>query len=591
MKKTLRSLALAKLHAMTLRKKTFYLYMANMVFFLVVISIYLAVFVKNDLMEKETTFLSDSLHKSCRQFSSNIDTYNRLSNYIFNDNSIQSVINQPYSMDDTISMYQAYENVLEPSLNAYQMLTPNVSSLLIYTDCGLQPYKKHIETSETLESLPWYPMVKDNYNMQWLQTSKKGQDYMISVRKLGFGASYTYENYLVIEIPSAFFFSPFLSLSNEAYWLEIKNENHEIIYRYNGEEPTAPVSEHSLADTPGFFTASEEIPGLHWTAYYYKPAAPLWGTILGNISILFFCFGGVATLLLFITYSFLRKTIIRPIEALASDMQVVQFEQQPHAQFHSQRTDEIGILMNNYHDMLLKINSLINEVYVEQINAKEYQLKVLRAQINPHFLYNILSLISAKAIMAENHEINKISFLLSRFYRTCLNEGKDFTTVYNEIENIKAYVEIQLIMNNRQFKANYSIDENVYCHPMPNLILQPIVENAIMHGLNKSKRAKKKLTITAALADTDLRFTIEDNGAGIPQDKLNDLLSKGSSHFGLRNIDERLGILFADRYRIKIESEPTQGTRITIVIPASKNEDVHDESEKLSKSCSQGTLR
>lgn len=554
---------------MSLRRKTLYLYLGHLLFLLTAILVYLTVFMRKDLIEKEKVFLSDALNRGIEQFLSEIETYDRLSNYIFNDANVQSVINSSYQSEDTMKMYQAYENILEPSLNSYQLLTPNVSSLKIYTDCGLLPYKKHIDSVDTLKENTWYEQIRDNYNISWLTTVDTGSENMISARRMRFDLAYDYANYLVIGIPANDFFKPFSALSNEEYYLLIEDGKEHPIYSCGGlgKEDSAVHPRELLQNRNGYLFVSEKIDSFNWTVYYVKPAAVLLRTIYINLAVLFTGIGGGIALLLYFTYLMLRRTIINPIEVLAQDMQTVRIDQPPAEKFVSERTDEIGILISNYHEMLQKINSLIQEVYISQLNAKEYQLKVLRAQINPHFLYNILSLISAKAIMTDNEEISQISLLLSKFYRTCLNEGKDMTTVYNEIQNIKAYIEIQQLMNQHQFKAVYAIDENVYLYDMPNLILQPIVENAIMHGLNKSKKEEKQLKITASLTEREILFVIEDNGTGFSPGQAAAAPNKESSHFGLRNINERMSILYGELFQIQIQSKIGQGTCVTVIIP------------------------
>lgn len=554
---------------MSLRRKTFYLYLGHLIFLLTVIFVYLTVFMRKDLIEKEKVFLSDALNRGIEQFLSEVETYNRLSNYIFNDANVQSVINTSYHSEDTLDMYQAYENVLEPSLDSYQMLTPNVSALKIYTDCGLLPYKKHMDSVEALQEHTWYEQMKDNYNINWLTPVDTGSENMLSARRMRFDLAYDYANYLVIEIPAADFFQPFSTLSNEDYYLFIADEKEHAIYSCGsmGNEESTLHPRELLQSRKGYLLVSEKIDGFNWTVYYAKPTAVLLRTIFINLAVLFMGIGGGIALLLYFTYLMLGKTIIHPIEVLAGDMQTVRIEQPPAEKFVSQRTDEIGILITNYHEMLQKINSLIQEVYISQLNAKEYQLKVLRAQINPHFLYNILSLISAKAIMADNEEISRISLLLSRFYRTCLNEGKDMTTVYNEIQNIKAYIEIQQVMNQHQFEVEYRIDENIYLYDMPNLILQPIVENAVMHGLSKSKKKEKQLKITASLIENKIMFVIEDNGSGFSPKQPDASSNEESSHFGLRSINERMSILYGAAFQIQIQTTIGTGTRVTVMIP------------------------
>ena len=145
---------------------------------------------------------------------------------------------------------------------------------------------------------------------------------------------------------------------------------------------------------------------------------------------------------------------------------------------HDDSTDELGDLTNNLQAMIDEINRLIREDYQTKIELKETQFKALQAQINPHFLYNCLSLINNKALMNNQPEISQMSQLLSVFYRTTLNKGKSETLLQNEIKNVTSYIDIQRLLHDNIFDVMYQIDPNLPEIEVPNLLLQPLVENS-----------------------------------------------------------------------------------------------------------------
>ena len=153
-----------------------------------------------------------------------------------------------------------------------------------------------------------------------------------------------------------------------------------------------------------------------------------------------------------------------------------------------------------------------------ELEKKNYQQKILYAQINPHFLYNSLSLINSRAILSGQNDISEMVILLSTFYRTALNKGKDITTLENELMNIQAYVKIQLFSYSESIEVVYNIEEALAGVPFPNFILQPLVENALDHGLKNSLKKDKKLTVTVKkeeyMAVDFISIWIEDNGCG-----------------------------------------------------------------------------
>ena len=214
-----------------------------------------------------------------------------------------------------------------------------------------------------------------------------------------------------------------------------------------------------------------------------------------------------------------------------------------------------------------EINRLIDEVYVNRIARKEFELKALQAQINPHFLYNTLSSINWMAIRSNQKEISKVTLALSTFYRTALSRGEDVVTVDTCIKNIEAYIEIQLIMHDYDFKVLWEIDESVRNEKMPKLLLQPIVENALEHGLDLKEEGEKCLKITVSQDETDVILSVEDNGLGMEQEKAESLITYQAKGYGLKNVNDRICLLYGDDYRIQIFSKIGMGTRVKMRIP------------------------
>ena len=207
---------------------------------------------------------------------------------------------------------------------------------------------------------------------------------------------------------------------------------------------------------------------------------------------------------------------------------------------------------------------MIQEVYQNKLLINEYRLKALYAQINPHFLYNTLGLINNKAIMADQDEISHMTLLLAQFYRTCLNHGKEITTIEKELENIRLYLEIQQITYHHNFEVLWQINSNLYAIEMPNVILQPIVENAIAHGLRNDRKKEKQLSITLERCNSDILFAIHDNGLGMDPDECKCVLSRENEGIGLKNIHDRLQLCYGSDYGITISSEKNVGTTVYV---------------------------
>ena len=215
--------------------------------------------------------------------------------------------------------------------------------------------------------------------------------------------------------------------------------------------------------------------------------------------------------------------------------------------------DEIGELTNVINKILEETKQLIEDVYESQLREREYEMKALQAQINPHFLYNTLSAINWYAIKTDNSTISEIVTSLSNFYRTALNQGDNVTTVGNELENIKAYVKIQENIFSFSFDVIYDIDETLLQYRMPNLIIQPIVENAIEHGIHQKLDGRGLLTIRLFRSDDWLQFEIIDNGGQMEYEEMEELLRKDTKNYGIKNVDKRLQLFYKGNYRFTFQ--------------------------------------
>ncbi|QGG55675.1 cache domain-containing sensor histidine kinase [Paenibacillus sp. B01] len=249
---------------------------------------------------------------------------------------------------------------------------------------------------------------------------------------------------------------------------------------------------------------------------------------------------------------------------------------------HQSRQDEIGWLYRGFNRILRRIESLIEQSTLAERNKKELEFQVLSHQINPHFLYNTLESIRWKA---ENHgqtDIGEMVSALGNLLRLSLNQGKELTTVGRELEQVKAYVQIEQARLGRPLRVAYFFDERMLEQPLIRLLLQPLVENAIQHSIRENID-RGKVVLTGRMDGEDLRIEIADNGRGIPDSVLQALASEEPAPargrrtgVGLRNVNERLKLYFGPDYRLQIESGE-QGTRIVIRHPALPPDDAGAE--------------
>ncbi len=237
-------------------------------------------------------------------------------------------------------------------------------------------------------------------------------------------------------------------------------------------------------------------------------------------------------------------------------------------------TDEIGELTQHYNEMIASINQLLNQVYALEIEEKIAELKALQAQINPHFLYNTLDNIYWKAAAGDNKGVQDMVLAMSRLFRLVLNVGKEFFTVRQEKELIGHYISLQ--QQRYQSKLRYQIDfaDEILSYEIPKLILQPFVENAIIHGI-ETEAKQTEITVTGKRLGQRLLFSIRDTGRGMSPEQVEDLLSpvlakdaspdKGG--YGIKNVIKRLSLYYGDDYSLDIKSTRNLGTEVRLAIP------------------------
>ena len=233
--------------------------------------------------------------------------------------------------------------------------------------------------------------------------------------------------------------------------------------------------------------------------------------------------------------------------------------------------DEFGELAVSFNRMTDRIHELIESVYKAQIMEKESELKALESQINPHFLYNTLSTISWMARKVDAKNIDDLTFQLSRFYRLVLSKGNSIITVNDEIELLKSYVEIEKTRFDDQFQVEFDLDEKAYQYKMIKIILQPIAENAIIHGI-APKDSMGTLVVRLRQDEHYLYFSIIDDGVGIARNVLDsikkgEITKKRESGYAIQNVIERIKAVYGDQGHISIFSRPGIGCSVRIVIP------------------------
>ncbi|SDC48601.1 two-component system, sensor histidine kinase YesM [Paenibacillus sp. UNCCL117] len=257
-------------------------------------------------------------------------------------------------------------------------------------------------------------------------------------------------------------------------------------------------------------------------------------------------------------------------------------------QVEHQRRDEFGFVMNAFNRMAVAQRKMIEDDYEKELRLAKAEFSLLQSQINPHFLYNTLDAIYSVALKKQVPEISDMVINLARFFRVSLGKGRESFTLSETVQHLMYYIRVQQLRKDN-FSVHIELDEATKRLPMLKLILQPLVENAIIHGLEKS-RGENKLYIRSKLSEDGDRLSVEvsDTGAGIPEDRLAEIrkvLSAINSQsyqmprelpfrrfYGLQNVKSRLKLYYGEEADFLLDSSEGQGTKATIIIPIQKGE-------------------
>ena len=234
---------------------------------------------------------------------------------------------------------------------------------------------------------------------------------------------------------------------------------------------------------------------------------------------------------------------------------------------------EATALSNSTNTMIDKINELLEQVTTEQIRLRKAEFELLQAQINPHFLYNTLDAIIWLAEAGEQKRVVGMVRNLSDFFRTSLNQGKDINSIKEEMLHVKSYLEIQHVRYQDILSYDIEVPEALYIYSIPKITIQPLVENALYHGI-KNKRGMGHIRIRGQAGEKDFTITVTDDGIGIDETRLRQVQSgiqnkvlTGKDFYGLYNVCERIRLNFGEEYGIFIESVYGEGTSVRVILP------------------------
>lgn len=234
--------------------------------------------------------------------------------------------------------------------------------------------------------------------------------------------------------------------------------------------------------------------------------------------------------------------------------------------------DEIEHLGTSFKVMLQRIKELMKQTKEDQAAIRRSELKALQAQINPHFLYNALDAIVWMAESKKHDKVVLMTSALAKYFRISLSKGKEVIQVKDEIEHIKNYLVIQKIRYDKKLEYTIDVDQDILKYDILKLVLQPLVENSIYHGI-KNLPGGGTVEIVGKQVDDKILLQVKDNGVGIPEERLENILQSESEDkvrtggVGLKNVHERIQLYYGEAYGLSIESKVNVGTTVNVWLP------------------------
>ena len=291
-------------------------------------------------------------------------------------------------------------------------------------------------------------------------------------------------------------------------------------------------------------------------------------TVVRNTTVII----GLLTMLMALGISIrIAYNITNPLSRLRAKMKKVE-EGNLDVDVKVDALDEVGLLAQSFNRMLKEIKVLIQKIYREEREKKEIELRMLQQQINPHFLYNTLDSLNWVARMQNANNISSVITALIKLLQTTVHNGNEFIALSEELECVKSYIHIQKFRYGNIFEVRYDVDEGLLDKPVLKLLLQPLVENALQHGLD-SVDVGGIITITGRLEGDKMILGVKDNGKGMEPEKIHAIMESSRSkknslsRIGIYNVNQRIKLYYGEEYGLQIKSKLGEGTLVEVVIP------------------------
>lgn len=559
-----------------------------------IVGIFLTAAFRQNVLDQATQQITNNVERIKKQTLDIIRMPIEISDKLLVDSRLTNVVNTQYN--STFEVVKAFWDYRD--FRNYIQLYSEVFNIRFYTtNMTILDNWEFLKVTDSIAETPWYKSAMGQDGIHWAyipDETKNNRNYLSLIRKITF-PTYQTNGVLVISVNQSELNA---MISREPFDTMIIDDSGYIIAAKNPKWVGKNISELDFASQ-----LTNKAEGTYEFKYDGKPSKIVVEDLLpessrnglkivsvftidsivsgaNRISLLGFSIIMLSLVIAFVLIYIFSAILAKRMLVLNKDLNKVAMGDL-NVISHVTGNDEIGILSKQFNNMVVSIRGLMDEVAEShkrqarlELRQKEIKLKMMASQINPHFLFNALESIRMKAHIKGETEISSIVRMLGKMIRRNLEVGTRKIALKDELEIVRCYLEIQKFRyGNDRLTFRLDLDESGQDIEIPPLIIQPLIENAVVHGLENIAEGGF-VSLTTKVSDRMLRVEVADNGVGISEDKinqiheaLNDMEEEEEYRIGLRNVHQRLVMIYGDGYGLTIKSELGSGTRIVFEIP------------------------
>lgn len=593
-----------KIKSMKLHSKLMLSYLAACIFPLLIASSIIYKYSISNLEDASLEFATVFNSQVMTTIDNFIDDYDKLTKSVLVDDSVIT----RFSNEDKLSMSDLIDNQLNMKKNMMRLMTlkPDIKSIvLISSKNTIYQYSSSSDNVNQSKLIlqPWFEQIRQSgeklvitqiHDRGYIDNQSDGTAF--TVGRVIFNSNGGYAGILLIDLDPTSMIKlneNFLTAKNRYNArFTVKTDEGRIIYDSdvaNGKNTWENLIKNDSRELEnknknGYFLLSNTSGNGKLSVSIEIPRSKLQDKIVKIKYVTFFAVL-FCTLFIILVSVLLSYGITKPVSALQKSMKLAE-KGEYNLIIQTVSQDEIGDLVASYNNMITKIKTLIEDVYIAQIKQKNAKFLALQTQINPHMLYNTLESIRMKAIVKGEEEVALMIKILSRMFRLMLGKDSNHNTIKNELEYASNYIQLQNIRYNNCFSLDVKMEDEVKNSSIISLVFQPIIENSIKHGFVDYNKPLTILVEGQIIDENDILIRVSDDGAGISEERIreiNRLLSeaendklkidseenKREESIGLKNIAERIKLHYGDKYYLRMVSGTSAGTIVEIKIPRS----------------------